>query len=202
MFRLKTVQRTHANAGWDRAASVCVAFLTPTMRGIHANWSCSNGYTATHPEVARSAAICSLWMTRLQLAPQDPALGHTRATAVTWHSLLLRHQSVTPSARAQARSGSALCPDVRYMEDYRPELEVAGAGHPIVKLQLELAEAICCCILRCRWFEGDLWPMERAELAVLAAFHHAGKPYAARALLSIYSALLRYLRRRLIVWLR
>ena len=189
------------NAGWDRAAQAYVAFLDADDAWHPRKLELQYGYMATHPEVALSGHLHRVVDDQTQLAPQWILPRDTRATAVTWHSLLLRHQFVTPSVMLKRDLAQRFAPDVRYMEDYRLWLEVAGAGHPIVKLQLELA-AIYKPAYGAAGLSGDLWPMERAELAVLAHLHHAGKlSTAARALLSIYS-LLRYLRRRLIVWLR
>lgn len=185
------------NAGWDTAAQDWVAFLDADDAWHPRKLELQLAYLQDHPEVVLCGHLHRVMVDPHGAIPQwdVPVTMHSRA--VTWHDLLLRHQFVTPSVMLRRNLPFRFAANQRYMEDYRLWLEVASAQLPIAKLQVELA-AIYKPPYGASGLSGDMWAMERAELAVLSHFRTLGRlSFVGWVGLVAYS-LLKYLRR---VWI-
>lgn len=189
------------NAGWERATQTFVAFLDADDAWHPRKLEVQYGYMADHPQIALSGHKHRELSSHASELPNWTLLASWDVQPVTWRALLLRHQFVTPSVMLRRDLPMRFARNLRYMEDYRLWLDVADAPYEMVKLNLDLA-AIYKAAYGATGLSGNLWQMERAELAVLRHFRQMKRlSVALWMLVSVYS-LAKYLRRRLIVWLR
>ncbi len=185
------------NAGWDRATQTYVAFLDADDAWHPQKIELQYAYMQQHPEVMLCGHLCR------QLHAEAPGalqwtVADVTAQAVSWATLLLRHQFVTPSVMLRRALPLRFTPGLRYMEDHRLWLEVVGQGMPVVKLLVELA-AVYKPVYGASGLSANMWGMERAELANYYYFHRQGRiSWVLLRLLQGYS-LIKYVRRLVLV---
>ena len=188
---------TARNAGWNVATQTYVAFLDADDAWHPRKIEIQCGYLLEHPEVVLCGHRCRQLSARTvgllswELAP----FGVQR---VTWTTLLLRHQFVTPSVMLKRTIAPRFTPNLRHMEDHRLWLEIVGQAMPTVKLEVELA-AVYKPAYGASGLSANMWAMECAELVNYRYFHRLGKiSWLQLCFLQGYS-LLKYARRLLIV---
>ncbi|MFO1264547.1 MAG: glycosyltransferase [Rhodoferax sp.] len=189
------------NAGWERATQAYVAFLDADDAWHPCKIEVQYGYMSQHPRVALSGHLHRELPSHDGQLPNWALTAHWDVQPVTWRVLLLRHQFVTPSVMLRRDLPVRFARNLRYMEDYRLWLDIAEVPHEMVKLNVELA-AIYKAAYGATGLSGNLWQMERGELAVLRHFRQTGRLSSALWMLVSAYSLVKYLRRRLIVWLR
>ena len=189
------------NAGWERATQAYVAFLDADDAWHPCKLEVQYGYMAGHSQIVLSGHLHRELPSQDAQLPSWPLPAHWDVQSVTWRALLLRHQFVTPSVMLRRDLPMRFARNLRYMEDYRLWLDIAGTACEMVKLNVELA-AIYKAAYGATGLSGNLWQMERGELAVLRHFRQTGRLSSALWMLVSAYSLVKYLRRRLIVWLR
>ncbi len=185
------------NAGWNVAAQPYIAFLDADdawhPRKIEIQWD----YMQRHPDVALCGHLCRQLPSTATEAPTWPVelLG---VQEITWTTLLLRHQFVTPSVILKREITQRFHEGARHMEDHRLWLEIVGAPMRMVKLQAELA-AVYKPVYGASGLSADMWRMEKAELANYRYFQRIKKISTFQMILLQGYSLVKYVRRIVIV---
>lgn len=187
------------NAGWDRASQGLVAFLDADDAWHPRKLEIQVAYMQDHPDVALSGHLHRVLAATEKHVPQWDLPLQVQAHPVRWRDLLLRHQFVTPSVMLRRELPLRFAAQQRYMEDFRLWLEIASKGYPIAKLQVPLA-ATYKPPYGAAGLSANLWSMQRSELAVLRHFQQTGNLATFAWLLLVAYSVLRYVRRRMIVW--
>ena len=185
------------NAGWNVATQPYIAFLDADdawhPRKIEIQWH----YMECHPDVALSGHLCrQLPPTSTEAPTWLAALAGVQE--ITWTTLLLRHQFVTPSVMLKREIVLRFADGARHMEDHRLWLEIVGAAMRMVKLQAELV-AVYKPVYGASGLSANLWGMEKAELANYRYFQSIKKISTFQMLLLQGYSLAKYVRRILIV---
>lgn len=185
------------NAGWNVATQPYIAFLDADdawhPRKIEIQWD----YMQRHPDVALSGHLCRQLPSTATEAPTWP-VALAAEQEITWATLLLRHQFVTPSVMLKRDIALRFSEGMRHMEDHRLWLEIVGAPMRMVKLQAELA-AVYKPVYGASGLSANMWGMEKAELANYRYFQSIKKISIFQMILLQGYSLVKYVRRILIV---
>lgn len=184
------------NAGWNVATQHYIAFLDSDdawhPRKVEVQW----GYMQQHPDVELSGHLCVQLSQSETEAPAWP-VELAGARDVTWSTLLLRHQFVTPSVMLKRDITLRFSDGARHMEDHRLWLEIAGASMRMVKLQAALV-AVYKPVYGASGLSADMWCMEKAELVNYRHFQNIGKISTLQMLLLQSYSLAKFVRRLVI----
>jgi glycosyltransferase involved in cell wall biosynthesis len=187
------------NAGWAAATQPYLAFLDADDAWHPRKVELQYGYMKEHPEVA----LCA-HRHEVLAAPEVPArpVGEVAAERVSRTSLLLSNNFFAPSMMMLKRElPQRFLSGRRHVDDHLLWLQIVCAGHPFVRLSSRLAFTFK------RPFgagglSGQLWVMEKSELANYWILRGEGAiGFAAATALSAYS-LAKFVRRLLLVALR
>ena len=185
------------NVGWNVATQPYIAFLDADdawhPRKIEIQW----GYMQQHPDVALSGHLCRQLPQTVTEAPAWP-VEMAGVQDITWNTLLVRHQFVTPSVMLKRAITLRFSEGARHMEDHRLWLEIVGAPMRMVKLQAELV-AVYKPVYGASGLSADMWSMEKAELANYRYFQSIQKISTLDMLLLQSYSLVKYIRRVAIV---
>jgi glycosyltransferase involved in cell wall biosynthesis len=187
------------NAGWADATQPYLAFLDADDAWHARKIELQYGYMQEHPEVA----LCAHRHEVLAAAEvPDRPVGEVSVERVSKASLLLSNNFFAPTMMMlQADLPQRFLPGRRHVDDHLLWLQIVCAGHPFVRLSAKLAFTYK------RPFgegglSGQLWVMEKSELANYWILRKAGAiGFAAATALSAYS-LAKFVRRLLLVALR
>jgi glycosyltransferase involved in cell wall biosynthesis len=185
------------NAGWNQARQPYIAFLDADDAWHPRKIEIQYAYMQQHPDVMLSGHLCR----RLSGDTSDAldwALEMKGTRTITWASLLLRHQFVTPSVMLRRAIRQRFFEGARHMEDHRLWLEIVGASMRSVRLEVELA-AVFKPVYGASGLSADMWRMEAAELANYRYFHTQGKLSLVQLVLLQAYSLARFVRRLIIV---
>ena len=151
------------NAGWNVATQPYLAFLDADdawhPRKIEIQWD----YMERHPDVVLSGHLCRQLPQTETEAPMGP-IALAGEQEIKWSMLLLGNQFVTPSVMIKREIVLRFSEGVRHMEDHRLWLEIVGVPMRVVKIRAELV-AVYKPLYGASGLSGDIWPMEKAELA-------------------------------------
>lgn len=161
------------NAGWNVATQPYIAFLDSDDAWHPRKIEIQYGYMRDNPGVVLSGHLSRQLPEGATETPQW-AVEPKGVRTVTWAGLLLRHQFITPSVMIKKEIGFRFSDGNRYMEDHRLWLEIVSAPMLAVRLDIELA-AVYKPVYGASGLSGDLWSMEKAELANYRYFRDQGK---------------------------
>ena len=185
------------NTGWNVATQPYIAFLDADDAWHPSKIEVQWGYMQQHLDVVLSGHLSRQLPQTATEAPSWP-IALAGAQDVTWNTLLLRHQFVTPSVMLKREIALRFSEGARHMEDHRLWLEIAGASMRMVKLQAELV-AVYKPVYGASGLSADMWRMETAELDNYRYFQSIRKISRLQMLvLQIYS-LTKFVRRLVIV---
>lgn len=187
------------NAGWAAACQPYLAFLDADDAWHPRKIELQYGYMNEHPEVA----LCAHRHEVLS-APEVPdrSVGEVAAERVSRTSLLMSNNFFAPTMMMLKRGlPQRFLSGRRHVDDHLLWLQIVCAGHPFVRLSAKLAYTYKQPFGE-SGLSGQLWVMERSELANYWILRGDGSiGYAAALALSAWS-LAKFLRRALLVALR
>lgn len=148
------------NSGWEAATQSYIAFLDDDDAWHPRKIELQYRYMCEHPDVA----LCGHRSRRVRGSGDERVESLSPlSNDVSVASLLLGNPFVTPSVMLKRSLPLRFAQDRRYMEDHPLWMQIAFAGHRVVRLKAELAF-----LYKAPFGEGglssDLWRMEAAEL--------------------------------------
>jgi glycosyltransferase involved in cell wall biosynthesis len=187
------------NAGWAAATQPYLAFLDADDAWHPRKMELQYGYLKEHPEVALCAHRHEIL--GASEVPNRP-VGEVAAERISKGSLLLSNNFFAPSMMMLRRElPQRFLSGRRHVDDHLLWLQIVCAGHAFVRLSAKLAYTYKQPFGE-SGLSGQLWVMERSELANYWLLRREGCiGHAAALALSAWS-LAKFLRRALLVGLR
>ena len=191
------------NAGWDAATQPYIAFLDADDAWHPQKLEIQYGWMKEHPEIVLTGHKCL--RLKEDSFPQSggplPKVEEFQVRRITKLSLLFSNRFSTPSVMLKNELPFRFEPQKRYSEDYLLWLQITLSGYQGAYLDLPLAY-----LYKAPYGEGglsgDLWKMEKGELAVFNKLYNLKLLNRTEFLLSYVFSLIKYVRRKCIVLFR
>jgi len=188
------------NIGWDSAKQTYIAFLDSDDTWLPDKIKVQYEYMRANINIV---------MTGHDYSEKFSDKGDSKATNKTCLSaktirfwpLLLKNQFVTPSVMLKRELSIRFQSGKRFMEDHLLWLEIVLKGHQVEKLNVKLAN-IHKPIFGVSGLSSNMWEMEKAELGNYRYFYEQGRLNTVQLYFLQCFSLLKYLRRKLIVFYR
>jgi glycosyltransferase involved in cell wall biosynthesis len=188
------------NIGWDYAKQTYIAFLDSDDSWLPQKIKIQYEYMRSNPNLALTGHDFSE-VSSDKASYKSPNSRELNSTAIRFWSLLLKNKFVTPSVMLKRKLPLRFQTGKRFMEDHLLWLEVVSAGYLVEKLNIKLVN-IYKPMFGASGLSANLWEMEKAELDNFSYLKETQKVNKMQMYFLQCFSLLKYLRRKLIVFIR
>ncbi len=160
------------NVGWQRASQPYIAFLDADDSWLDSKLELQYEWMQQNPEYAVTAHQCAIAGNgSLDESSSSAGFG---SHSVTLSRFLFTHYYPTPAVMLKRELAFRFNENWRFAEDYLLWLEILYNGHKLAFLEVTLA-TLYKNLYGDAGLSGQLWAMEKAELAVYRYYYRQGR---------------------------